>query len=438
MATVSLKATIGADARQFFGTMRSVKLVATRTFAALGAIVTGVGIFSVREAVAFEKGMRQVNTMARLSGDEFNAMKKDLQGVMVEFGQNGPAATKALYDAISAGIKPAEAIEFLKVAAEGAAGGATDMAISVDALTTTLNAFGENADQARAHADVMFKVVELGKVTYEELAAEIGKVAPIAASAGMSFQELGGFMAAMLKVEKPERAFTALRSTIALAAKEGKTLEEFMVGFVGMDLKQIMEGGKVPMKQAQGVAILAGNWERVLDTQKQMKDSTGASAAAFQEMQQTASFGFDQLQAALQVAGITIGDALLPTVKDLTGRLLEFVGNEQGVANMATAFEILGATVWAVVWGLERMVDLLNEASGAGLIEHFADKKLAAASEAGRRAIGASELQAAQTLRASGMLPGMRGYEDKLLAETQAIRASNQVVAENVPKAAGK
>ncbi len=91
--------------------------------------------------IEFEKEFANVTTLLNAAADD-PAILRMRDNVLDMAGELGSAAelTKGLYQAISAGQKPAQALGFIEKAAKFAQGSLTDMAGSVDVLTTVLNA----------------------------------------------------------------------------------------------------------------------------------------------------------------------------------------------------------------------------------------------------------------------------------------------------------
>jgi TP901 family phage tail tape measure protein len=69
------------------------------------------------------------------------------------------------------------------------------MEVAVDGLTSVQNAYKLSAADVTRINDQMFQTVNIGKLTYSQLAGSIGQVVPIAAQAGVQFNEIGGFLA---------------------------------------------------------------------------------------------------------------------------------------------------------------------------------------------------------------------------------------------------
>ena len=248
------------------------------------AIAGAVGFVAmVRNANQFRIKMAEVGTMLGENRHMLEGMTKDVLKMAAKYGMSTDTLAKGLYDILSAGVPASEAMDVLRIATEAAVGGVTDTATSVDALTTILNAYTMQADQASHVSDILFQVVKDGKVTYGELADNVGKLAPIAKVAGLSMEDLGAVMATVLKVEKPERAMTAIRAAITKAAEDGKNLFELIDKFKGKDLEAIVRGG-IDKRAAVGVAILANNYDLLQKEIGKFKNVTGAAKGAFDQM----------------------------------------------------------------------------------------------------------------------------------------------------------
>lgn len=181
----------------------------------MAGAAAGMGAAGLKMAADFEGSMREVNTMMGLSQEEFENLSDQVLETAKDVGKAPEEMSKALYQVVSAGIPAGEAIEFLGVAAKAAIAGVTDAETAVDGITTVINAFGMQASEAQHVADVMFTTVKGGKTTFEELSASLFQVAPIAASAGVEFEEVAAALATMTKQGVPTKiATTQLRAAI--------------------------------------------------------------------------------------------------------------------------------------------------------------------------------------------------------------------------------
>jgi len=128
------------------------------------------------------------------------------------------------YDLASAGFaETAEITEILKAAQLGATGGFSDLQTVTDATTSVLNAYGLEAGKAGKIVDGFAQTQADGKIVVDQYAQQIGRIAPIAAGAGVSIDELNAAISAVTATGVPvESTFAGLRQVIASIQKPTK------------------------------------------------------------------------------------------------------------------------------------------------------------------------------------------------------------------------
>ena len=325
-----LKAVISADAQQFYKTVKRVGAVAGQAAKYLAGLGVAGGVFSVREALRFSKGMAEVRTILKLSDAEFNRLKVDVRGVAKELGLSMPDAVAATYQAISSGVPKDNVIDFLRTAGKSAIAGVTDVATAVDGLTTVMNSYGIEAKDAERVSDLMFTVVKDGKINFKELSDTIGRAAPMAKASGTAMEEMAAAVATLAKIEKPEQAITDLNAVMVEAATAGTPLLKFIAQFKGKTLSEIIGAG-LNRRAAAGMAILAGNATVLATELDNMKTSTGATNDAFDIMGADASFAVSQLRTQIQDMGVAIGTELLPQVVELSQAFTAWLANKDNL-----------------------------------------------------------------------------------------------------------
>jgi len=198
----------------------------TIAFAAITAVVFG----TTRAFAEFEKGLTNVFTL--LSNEEVNKYGKGLESVAkdaIALGFATEDTTKALFDNVSALGASEKSIETFKIAQKLAIGGVASLSISVDGLTSVINAYGKGTTEATEVANAFFTAQKAGKTTVAELAVNVGKVAPIAKQAGIGFKTLLATMSQLtLGGLNTEEATTALRGAIAGLLKPSEAARKVM------------------------------------------------------------------------------------------------------------------------------------------------------------------------------------------------------------------
>ena len=175
-----------------------------------------------------------------VNSKELTARLKDVSGEL-----SGQASvldlTGAAYDVASAGFNnAADASKILKAASQGATGGFSDINAVGDATTSVLNAYGLEADKAGKLVDGFIQTQNDGKIVIGEYAANIAKVAPVAAALGVPLEEVNAAIAQITAGgQGAEVTFTSLKTAFAqvAAGKVGKEFEALGVEINASTLK---------------------------------------------------------------------------------------------------------------------------------------------------------------------------------------------------------
>jgi len=155
----------------------------------------------------------------------------------------------ASYDVASAGFgEVSELTDVLKASQLGATGGFSDLQTVADATTSVLNAYGLESDKAAKIVDGFVQTQNDGKIIVEQYAQQIGRLAPIAAGAGVGIDELNAAISSVTATGVPvESTFAGLRQVIASIQKPtgeaAKAAEKLGIDFSAAALKSKGLGG---------------------------------------------------------------------------------------------------------------------------------------------------------------------------------------------------
>lgn len=351
---------VGGSAERLGRTIRNVGLSLGVYFS--GRMIANFGTSAVQSFLQMEEGLAKVNTMLS-DGNEKHLPKyrQQMESFAVKYGQSVNVLTDGMYSLLSAQIDAADAAGVLEVTSRAAVGGQTDVATASKATVRILKSYNLEASQAADVSDLLFKIVEKGIVSYEELAETIGTVAPSARAAGLTMDELAASVATALSTEEPARAMTALRSAIFQSAEAGQNFMEFVKEFEGKNLQQIIEAG-VPKKSAAGIVVLSGNMKLLNDNLDAMRNRSGAAQAAFDKMSETGAFRARQMRERWEGVKREVGEALLPSLEKLAEVLEKnmpkiedfFRTIAEGVGGMIEwAVENREAIITTVEWGVK-------------------------------------------------------------------------------------
>ena len=369
--------------------------------AAVG-LAAGLAV-AAKEAMDFDTQMRNVDTIAKFTTEEFVAMNDQVLEMSKSFPQSAEDMASSLYDVYSSGFEGETAMNVLEIAAKGASAGLTDTKVAGKGLMAVMNAYNQKTGpDAERIMDIMFKTVEKGVLTFEALSGNVGTVIATASAAGVTFEEVaagfatmtkGGITAAesgtalnqvMLSFIKPGEAMTAKLAEMGYesgsAAIEAK-------GFSGIVLELAGNTGIAAdaLSETQKEAILnAEAWEDLTDVQglnieelaklfpnvralkgilsmtreegrvyaeqlEAMAEATGATDEAFQRQSEGMKFQYDLLKGELNVVLIKLGSEIMPGLLKATRKLTEVLKKNKWIIYLLTGVLITFVAAWAAV-----------------------------------------------------------------------------------------
>jgi TP901 family phage tail tape measure protein len=294
---------------------------------------------TIGDALAFEREFANVTTLLSDGSEVTSGMRQEMLEMAGSLG-SATELTEGLYNALSAGIEPAKAVEFIGTSAKFSKAALAGMYQSVDVLTTILNAYGLEASEVTDVSDVLFQVIKDGKITGEQLAGSLGKVIPTAAAMGVNIREVGAAVAIMTQSGiGADEAMTALNQTLISALNPTKDSAE-MAKKLGIDLSRAgIEGAGGLQKwlaqlkdkigdntEAMGVLFpnvralksalaLAGEQSaKYAQEMEILKNVTGVTDEAFKKQQATLSAVWEAIKNKLSAVMI---DTLLPALQSV-------------------------------------------------------------------------------------------------------------------------
>lgn len=327
------------------------------------------------------------------------ALEESVKSLAREFGGPAAAQARALYQIISAGAtNSADANRILAQSNRLAIAGVSDLKTAADGITSVLNAYGKSAQDAESVSDSLFAAVRAGKTTVDELAGSIGQVAPIAATAGVEFDELAATIATLTQGGvATTQAVTQIRAVLAGVVKPTKdaqkAAEELGIqfnlaalrsqGLAGF-LQNISERagdneealsrlfGSVEGLQAvfSLVGQQAGNFERNLAS---VAGAAGATQAAFEKIDDTPAQRLARFSASVDQLKISFGDAvsaLSPVLDGLSSLLNTFnelpASVRTGTAGLVALSAVVAPLAIAIVQSRAALVLLLGSLRAIG------------------------------------------------------------------------
>jgi TP901 family phage tail tape measure protein len=351
------------------------------------AVVTA---FSTQPLFEFKDALAEVSTLVDTATFDMRGLEQASLDQLAVYGGSAAGQARAFYQIISAGASDAaSATETLNAANKLAIGGVTDVATAADGLTSVLNAYGSRVESAAAVSDSLFVGMRAGKTTIGELSSSLGKVAPLAAQTGVSFDELVASISALTKggIATTE-AVTGVRAILAAVAKPTKEARD-LAGALGLefnaaaleskglagfltDLTSRTGGSTEALSQLFGgvealVPIMALSGQAGQDfvsILEQMESKAGSTEDAFNKMANSPGFQAGRVWASLQAEVLGASGALSGP---LTAALKAVADNMGTIITVATIFTAghLAAAILPVVANILTMASALGTATVA-------------------------------------------------------------------------
>lgn len=206
----------------------------------VSGVAAATGTALTKMAWDFEDGMAKVSTIADTTEVPISDLEKQIKQLSDSTGVEAGEIAENVYNAISAGQKTGDAVNFVSKATDLARAGFAETGDALDVLSTIMNAYGLEASEVDKVSNNLIMTQNLGKTTVAELSSSMGKVIPTAKSTGVNLDELCGAYAVMTSngVATAETT-TYLNSMLNELGKQGSTAANaFAAG-----TEHIKEGG---------------------------------------------------------------------------------------------------------------------------------------------------------------------------------------------------
>ena len=344
--------------------------------------LAGAGTAAVKMAMDFEDSVAKVSTIADTSKVSIDDLKEGVLNLSSATGESATELNEALYQAISASVDTADAVDFLNVATMAAVGGFTDNTTAVNGLTTVLNSYGMEASEVETIANQMLVTQNLGKTSFGELAASMGQVTPVAASLGVSTEELFSSLAvttaqglgtsesitalkgAMSNIIKPTSEAAEAAEALGIDFSVSALQSEGWMGFLGGLREQLKQAAPEYAELAEKVEI---GTKKLTEMEKAGKKNTDEYKALKNEI----SGNKKTMEALAQASDSTIGGfaTMFGSVEGLNSVLM--LTSEQGMEKYNDAMVEMGGNTTA----LRDAYDKMDKAPGRQMQKALNDIK---------------------------------------------------------------
>lgn len=331
----------------------------------VSAAVTGMGIASVKTAADFESSMSQVqatmgitkDSMSDVNGESVNTMDA-LSDLAKQMGSETAFSASECAEALNylalAGYDTQEMVDTLPTVLNLAAAGNIDLASASDMVTDAMSALGMETSEADTMVDQMAKTASSTNTSVSQLGegiltigataksikggtAELNTALGILANNGIKGAEGGTHLRnVILSLQNPTDKAAACMEQLGVDVYDSEGNMRSLNDILG-DLNTSIDGMTAAEKtniissifnktDLSSVNALLANTGETWDS---LQDSITNSAGAAQQMADTQldnlSGQLTILKSALEGLAISIGEALMPMVKNIVAKVQAFV-----------------------------------------------------------------------------------------------------------------
>ena len=380
---------IQAMGRQMQSTGKNLTRGLTLPIAALGGA-------SVKLAADFDESMTKIQTLVGVSANVVDGFKASVLDLAGKTAQAPAELADALFTVTSAGIRGAEAMQVLEMAAKGSAIGMGETKEIARAVTAVMQAYGPETMSAAKAMDILTATVREGNLEASELAPVLGRVVGLAAQLGVGFDQVGASIATFtrLGVDSAE-AVTGLRGFLsglikptqqgaAALAEVGLSFNELRREVEEKGLAQTMIkliqtfdgnvealGAVIPNVRALGAVMGTAGVQGAsyLEIQKNIANSSEILNEAFHKTSKSGAFVLKQTLAQLKKIGTDIGSIVLPVLADLAQDVKaafdRFSDLNQGTKETIVKIAAFAAAVGPAVYVLGTMITSIGSLTKA-------------------------------------------------------------------------
>lgn len=335
---VTTTAKQGSSTLATFGkTVKSI-LVVRLIIGAIGAFSSALRA-TTNEAREFGLAIAEVQTIAGSLNSTNAALSDRVLDLSSALGTDALDTAQGLYQVLSNQVVEAsESFQFLEQAQKLAITTVASTGEAVDALSSVMNAYGLEAADAARVSDTLFEAVNVGRFTLDEIANIIGRVTPLTAQMGISWEETAAAISTMTQSGvRADTAVTQLRAVVIKLLKPTEAMTELykqwgvqdgpsaIAAFGGLQgvlqkLSQETNGSTTEMtrffNEVRGLAGALGlnidNGERFATVLGQIENSAGLASRAFEGFQASQAQQLTIQMNKLNNAVIELGTSLQP------------------------------------------------------------------------------------------------------------------------------
>jgi len=300
------------------------------------AKVAAVSGFAANEMKALEAQAKQLGGSTSKSASEVAALQLEL----AKLGKSSKEIENMTEDILSLGIAFDQ-----------------DLGETAAVVGQTLNQFGIDASETGRVADNMAVLFGSSSLDLEKYSTAMSTVGLTANTLGISLEDTGSALGILVDAGvDASTAGTSLTKAFTKLVQSGVPANEVLNHLTSGNLSVADSFEFFGDRAGKIIPALQGAGEEIAALTEKQLAGAGAAKTARKVLEDTAKGGFDALKSAVEAAGISIGTALMPTVKKLTGFFTTLASK---LASVDSGMQTQLVTILAVIAGIGPLLIIL-------------------------------------------------------------------------------
>jgi phage-related minor tail protein len=316
----------------------------------LTAPLLGIGALAVKAATDFEFSMAKVQAVSGFTAAEMGRLETQAQELGASTSKSASDVGQLQLELAKLGKTSTEIEQMTEGVLSLSIAFDTELGETARVVGATLNQFGLEASESGRIVDNMATLFGSSALDLEQFNVSMRTVGSVASSMGLSVEQTGAALGVLVNSGvDASTAGTALTKSLVTLAQEGMSGTEAIEALTSGNLSVAQAFEVFGDRAGKVIPILQKRTEKYAElTQKQI-EGTGAALKARKILEDTAQGGFDKLRSAVEALGISLGDALLPMVKQMTDAVAGFASRLAGMSDgTKTAVIVVGAMAAAI------------------------------------------------------------------------------------------
>lgn len=361
--------------------------------------VTEYGQKIVEVGAEQETALAKVNTIMDTSVMNTEEMSAGIKNLSSDMGIAVTELSDSVYNVISATGDTENALSLAEKASKLATAGFTDTGSAVGVLTTAMNAYHLEAEQAEHISDSLIQVQNLGVTTVGELASSMGKAIASASAYGVDLENLESAYISITKAGiSTAEGTTYISSMLKELGDSGSDVSGILQEKTGKSFDQLLAEGKTLGDALQilndsvngdatalmnlwssaeagkaSSAIIGQGISQFNDNLKSLQETTGTTQSAYETMADTFQHKTDVLKTTFENFGADIFNNISGGLGGGLDMLMGVMGDFQGQmqnSGATTGTEYVIALIDNLLFELEDNASMFVS-EGAQVVKNF-------------------------------------------------------------------